>query len=182
MSAVASALTTWEEFLQLPDEEEGVLYELHDGEVVTVPPAVPIHIFIQSVLTRWLTETAQGRGWAMAEFPYRPAANLQFWRADVAYLPREDWNVMRGGEYPVYAPPLIVEVLSPSNRPAKIQRQRIAAFSAGTQEFWVVDPKARTVAVSQPGRPGRVYGMEESIPVAAIPGASLPVQVVFPAN
>ena len=38
MSGVGSALTTWEEFVQLPDEAEGMHYELHDGEVVIVPP------------------------------------------------------------------------------------------------------------------------------------------------
>jgi hypothetical protein len=74
---VDAALTTWEEFLQLPDTENGTHYELHDGEVVAVPPPKPNHIFIQSVLVEWLTNTAQGRGRAASEFPYRPAPNLQ---------------------------------------------------------------------------------------------------------
>jgi Uma2 family endonuclease len=188
MTAVGAAITTWEEFLQLRDEEEGVHYELHDGEVVMVPPAIPVHIFIQALLTQWLTDNAGGRGRAMAEFPYRPATNLQFWRADVAWLPLKDWEAMRGAEYPVYAPPLIVEVLSPSNRPGKIQRQKIAAFSAGAKEFWIVDPNAHTVTVSQPGKPDCVYGPEDTIPVAfiqeaaSIPEALLPVRLMFPEN
>jgi hypothetical protein len=40
-------------------------------------------------------------------------------------------------EYPIYAPPLIVEVLLPSNTPAKVNRQRIVALSAGYGLQWV---------------------------------------------
>ena len=62
MSTVGAALTTWEEFLQLADLEDGSHYELHDGEVVVVPRPRPIHIYIQSLLVEWLTTAAQGRG------------------------------------------------------------------------------------------------------------------------
>jgi Uma2 family endonuclease len=171
MSTVGTALTTWEEFLQLPDGEDGTHYELHDGEVIVVPPPKPIHVYIQSLLVEWLTTAAEGRGRAAQEFPYRPAINLQFWYADVAYLPHEDWEAMRSQNYPVYAPPLIIEVLSPSNRLSKIQRQRIAAFSAGTREFWVVDPNGQTVEVSSPGAPSRLYGVGETVPVAVLASA-----------
>ena len=65
-------------------------------------------------------------------------------------------------EYRVYAPPLIIEVRSPSNRPAKLSRQRIVALSAGTREFWVVDIDSNSVEVT--GLTGnRVYGSGENI-------------------
>jgi Uma2 family endonuclease len=179
MSTVGTALTTWDEFVELPDPEDATHYELHDGEVVVVPTPKPIHVYIQNLLMRWLTTQARGRGYGSLEFPYRPAANLQYWYADVAYLPNEDWRAMRTTEYQVYAPPLVIEVLSPSNRPEKIRRQRVAAFSGGTREFWVVDPVARTVEVSLPGSTSRVYSIEESVPVAALPGATLPVRAIF---
>lgn len=51
-------------------------------------------------------------------------------------------------EYPIYSPALIVEVLSPSNTAVKLNRQRISAMSAGTEEFWIVDPEERTVFVT----------------------------------
>ncbi len=99
MSTVGAALTTWEEFVELPDPEDGARYELHDGEVVVVPPPKLVHAWIQNLLVRWLTAQAQGRGYADKEFPYRPTTNLQFWVADVAYVPIEDWRVVRAGEY-----------------------------------------------------------------------------------
>ena len=181
MSSVGSALVTWDEFLQMEDPEDGTRNELHDGEVVAVPPARPIHIYIQHVLVDWLTSAARGRGSAAMEFPYRPAANLQFWYADVAYLSNEDWEMMRGQEYSVYAPQLIIEVLSPSNRPGKIRRQRVAALSAGTREFWVVNPDKRTIEVWVPGSPSYIYGAEDTVPVAVLLGAAFPVSKLFQA-
>jgi Uma2 family endonuclease len=121
-------------------------YELHDGEVVIVPPARPLPIKLQKRIE--LEALAGDHGTVTIEFPYRPVLNLQFWFADVAYIPTVEWNALPPDEYPVYAPPLIVEVLSPSNTPAKINRQRIVAMSAGAEEFWVVDPNARTVQVT----------------------------------
>jgi Uma2 family endonuclease len=179
MSTVASALTTWEEFVELPDPEDAFHYELHDGEVVAVSTPKPAHVYIQGVLSRWLTARAQGRGYGDKEFPYRPATNLQYWYADVAYVPKEDWDAMQTNEYYVYAPPLVIEGLSPSNRPEKIQRQRLAAFSGGTREFWVVDPTSRTIEVSVPGATSRIYHVDESVPVGALPGVEFPVRILF---
>lgn len=179
MSTVAAALVTLDEFFEMPAPEDGAHLELHDGEVVVVNPSRPIHIYIQSVLTRWLTDAARGCGWAHSEFPYRPAANLQFWYADVAYVPAGDWQALRGQHYPIYAPPLVVEVLSPSNRVQKLNRQRVAAFSAGTQEFWVIDPDVQTVEVSRPGVSSLLYGPSDSVPLTVLPGSVFPVRLLF---
>jgi Uma2 family endonuclease len=88
---------------------------------------------------------------------------------------------MAGSDYPIYAPPLIVEVLSPSNRPSKIKAQRIAAFAAGTREFWIVDTVERSIQVSYPDNTQRVYAFADSVPIAVLPGQSLPVAVLFDA-
>ena len=75
--------------------------------------------------------------------------------------------------------PLIIGVLSPSNRPAKIARQRIAAFSAGTREFWGVDPEMRTIEVSLPGSPSVTYDQAASVRVTELPVADFPVRLLF---
>jgi Uma2 family endonuclease len=109
---------------RLPERtESGKRYELHDGEVVISAPGSP------------------------TSYQAPEAVNLQFWFADVAYIPQADWNALPPDEYPVYAPPLIVEVLSPP-----VNRQRIVAMSAGTEEFWVVDPTDHTPPRDQPKR------------------------------
>lgn len=179
MRTVETALTSWEEFLFLSDAGNGSHYELHDGEVVIVPPPRPIHVYIQSLLVQWLTDAAPGQGRAAQEFPYRPAKNLQFWYADVAYVPHADWLAMRANEYPVYAPLLVIEVLSPSNKPETVHRQRVAAFSGGTREFWIVNPDNQTIEVSAPGSATRIFGMGDTLPLSVIPGALFPVDVLF---
>jgi Uma2 family endonuclease len=91
-----------------------------------------------------------------------------------------DWST-----YEVYAPPLIVEVLSPSDRrikgtntPEKISRQRVAAMSNGTGEFWVVDADKRTVVVTT-SEGVQPYGSGDSIPVSITPGRSVSVDAIF---
>ena len=171
MSSLAHPLVTWAEFLRLPERPENAKrYELHDGEVVIVPPARPLHIKLQKRIERLLEEHAGQRCVVTMEFPYRPVPNLQFWFADVACIPRADWVALPPDEYPVYATVLIVEVLSPSNRPAKVNRQRIVAMSAGTQEFWVVDADQPAVLVTDLTGT-RTYGPGQSIPSAIYDGA-----------
>ncbi len=112
------------------------------------PLRPPSHKKLQKRIERLLESLAGVRGVVTTEFPYRPVVNLQFWIADVAYIPQADWDALPPNDYPIYSPPLVVEVLSPSNTTAKIDRQRVIALSAGTQEFWVVDPERNTVQVT----------------------------------
>ncbi len=98
--------------MRLPERPEtGKRYELHDGEVIVVPPARPLYIKLQKRIERLLETAAGNRGVVTTEFPYRPVLNLQYWFADVAYIPQADWDALPPDEYPVYASPLIVEVL-----------------------------------------------------------------------
>ena len=179
MGSLAHSLVTWTEFLGLPERpENGIRYELHDGEVIQVPPPRPLHIKLQKRIERLLENLAGDRGVVATEFPYRPVLNLQYWAADIAYLPQQDWDALPPNEYPIYAPPLIIEVLSPSNTPAKLNRQRIVAMSAGTQEFWVVDAEKRTVQVTDLSST-KTYTAGAPIPLAMFGGLSLTVDQIL---
>ena len=179
MSTLARSLVTWEEFLRLPERpEDSQRYELQDGEVVIVPPARPLHIKLQKRIERLLESLAGERGVVTIEFPYRPVVNLQYWFADVAYVPKSDWDALPPNDYPIYSPPLIVEVLSPSNTPAKVNRQRIVAMSAGTEEFWVVDPEKRAVLVTDL-RSARIYASDDTIPLTILGEGTIAVDDIF---
>ncbi|SRR6266567_261908 len=179
MGGLAQSLVTWADYLRLPERPEtGKRYELQDGEVVLVPPARPIHIKLQKRIERLLETLAGALGVVTIEFPYRPVINLQYWFADVAYVPQADWDALPPNDYPVYAPALIVEVLSPSNTPAKIDRQRIVAMSAGTQELWVVDPEKRTVHVTTLSGV-KMYAAGDTIPLSMFGGAVITVDQIF---
>jgi len=133
---------------------------------------------LQKRIERLLESLSGDRGVVATEFLYRPALNLQYWFADVAYIPKADWDALPADEYPVYAPLLIVEVRSPSNTAAKIDRQRMLAMSAGTTEFWVVDAGRRTVHVTNL-RDAATYTAGDFIPVTAFDGGHIPVEAVF---
>lgn len=168
---------TWDEFVHIADAEGAEHYELHDGEFVVMPPARPYHSFIQGILSQWLATV--GQGFAMSELPYRPAKNLQFWYADVGYVSKEFSLKMQTDEYLIFSPLLIIEVLSASNRVKKIERQRVAAFSCDTKEFWAIDADAKTIEVWVPGLQARLFTSDEVIDLAAIPGIAFPVNTLF---
>jgi Uma2 family endonuclease len=179
MSSLAQSLVTWEDFLQLPERpESGQRYELQDGEVIIVPPARPLHIKLQKQMERLIEAVAGDRGVVTTEFPYRPVPNLQFWFADVAYIPKPDWDALPPDDYPIYAPPLVVEILSPSNTATKVNRQRIVALSAGTEEFWVVDAQKRIVQVTDL-RGSRIYSSGDVIPLRSFGDAIILVAQIF---
>src|SRR5436309_5665541 len=167
----ATTLTTWDEFLRLPDPPDGGHLERHDGEVVTVPPPRRAHNYLQLLLCALLQPLAGDSGVIDKESPYRPQANRQYWVADLAYIPREEMDRRKGdtGPWPVYTPPLIVEILSPSNSLATVHRQRRVALSSGAREFWIVDPEQQTVNVTTLGGE-RLHRRGEEIPVLVLGG------------
>jgi hypothetical protein len=61
----------------------------------------PLHKKIQKRIERLLETFADTRGVVSTEFPYRPVLNLQFWIADVAYVPQADWDALPSDEDPV---------------------------------------------------------------------------------
>src|SRR3954451_23852032 len=149
MSGVLTVLTTYEEFARLPDPAAGYRYELHNGEVVLVPPPKPRHKMAQLKILK-LLRFLEDFGYEISEeFPYKPAPQLQFWYADVAVYPKDIARQMAGwDEYECYSPQLVVEVLSPSNSRQEVNPQRVASMSNGTREFWVFDLENHVVTVT----------------------------------
>ena len=68
---------------------------------------------------------------------------------DVTYIP---WTAFVGGEPPAeaywsVAPGLVVEVISPSNTEAEIDRKLSELFGIGCKLAWVIDPATKTARV-----------------------------------
>ena len=114
-----------------------------------MPPPRPVHKLLQSSIGELLHFVKDFDMVVMQEFPYKPSRQYQFWYADVAVIARAVWRDMATWrDYVAYAPELVVEVLSPSNRERKVERQRVASMAHGTREFWVVDAEKRVVSVT----------------------------------
>jgi Uma2 family endonuclease len=180
MSSLASRLVRWEEFLELPERTaDGEHYELQDGQVVVVPPPGGQHVALQRKIAELLRAAEEHGFKAATAFPYQPAAQYQYWVADVALAPDTVWEQMAQNKgYRVYAPPLIVEVLSRANTPEGVHRKRLVAMSGGTVEFWTVDADQRTVEVTTLDSV-RTYGRGERIPLAVTGGIEIPVDGIF---
>lgn len=105
---------------------------------------------------------------------------------DVTFIP---WSSFPGGELPEneafwsVAPGLIVEVLSPGNTDAEIDRKLIELFSAGCKLAWVIDPAAKTARVYT--SPKRFKELDESGILdggKVLPGFKLPLADLFAAT
>jgi Uma2 family endonuclease len=58
-------------------------------------------------------------------------------------------------------------------------REKAALYlSTGCEEFWVVDAKRRTVSVTRRGAESSLYGMGDSVPLAAF-GSEIAVAAIF---
>ena len=101
--------------------------------------------------------------------------------ADVLYLSHErDARRRRPQGFLDVAPELIVEILSPTDRPDQVRRKLGEYFAAGVRLVWVIDPAARTVQVHRDRGelltlvPGEVVTGED-----VLPGFELTVEDVF---
>src|SRR2546423_4230606 len=150
MSASLTKPITAEELLAMPDD--GWRYELVKGELFQMAPTGDEHgqvtMELATALHRHVKEHELGRVYA-AETGFKLESNPDTVRApDVAFVRRE--LVETTGKLTGYrpgAPDLAVEVLSPSDRTAKVEAKVRQWIESGARMVWVVSPKLHTVTV-----------------------------------
>jgi Uma2 family endonuclease len=161
MSALQTGLLTVEEFLRHPDPLE-CYYELHHGEVVTMPLPKSGHQKIQDRL-RMLLKTILGEGYAVrVEMAFRPTPEHEVWVADVGCVSVDRDDATAADDYLAGAPDLVIEVLSPSNTVEEINDKMLICMSNGCNSFWIVDPKHQVVSVTHCAVTTH-YGVEATI-------------------
>jgi Uma2 family endonuclease len=175
MVAAAAALVTFAEFEQLP-EIPGTRQELHNGEVVDVPPARHGHRLIQLNIQEALRASFRSDLCVHIEIGFK-IRNLDYRIADVVVLPRVRWNSIPRAAYLENSPEMVIEVLSPSNTPARMGVTEQLCLNNGCLEFWVIDPKKQTVRISTPQGLLTTYKSGDQIPL--LYGGTLPVNAIF---
>ncbi len=143
-----TGLVTVEDFLKLPEPAEGHL-ELHHGDVVTLPPPKRGHQRIQRKAHALLTHCFGKTGVVEVEMAFRPTAEHEVWRADVACITKEREAATPDDEYLTGAPELVVEVLSPGNTAEEIEDKRLICMGNGCISFWVLNGKRQTASVTE---------------------------------
>lgn len=171
---------TLEEFLANPDPHFFDFHELHDGEVVIVPPPSLAHQEMQKRLERLLDALLAPTYTAFNEFYYLLPTESR--RADIAAIPSSKLQDSDRAKR-VYqgSPDLVIEILSPSNEYLDVDHIRSLCLKDGTLEFWVINPDLQTVTVFGPENTVTIYTAEASIPLDRfVPKQTLRVADIFP--
>ena len=159
--------------------------ELVGGRIVRMTPTNPTHgrieVNVAVALSRFVR--TQNLGVVMAgEVGVFTTRNPDTVRApDVLFLShaRDAGRTRRDGFLEV-APDLVVEILSPTDRPDTVRRKLDEYLAAGVRLAWVIDPAARTVHVHPAsGEPRSLAAGEILAGADVLPGFALPLDEIF---
>ena len=174
-------LLTAKEFYLFCCENDG-RYELVDGEVVELAPPNDEHgNTALNVGTAFnIYSRRRGAGQARVETGYTLRTGPDTVRGpDVSFVfhPRVEG---RGSGFPVGAPDIAVEVVSPSDTAAEVARKVAEYLSAGSQRVWAVYPASRRVLIHSADGSVLSYGADDVIAdEELLPGFSLPLSEIF---
>ncbi len=173
---------TGDELLRMPGLDA---CELVAGRVVRMTPTSPARGRIEVNVAAALKQFVRTRnlGVVMAgEVGVFTRRNPDTVRApDVLYLSRErDARRRRPHGFLDVAPELVVEILSPTDRPDPLRRKLGEYLAAGVRVVWVIDPATRTVQIHHDG--GEPVSLEVGAVVTGedvLPGFEMPVDDIF---
>jgi Uma2 family endonuclease len=174
------ALVTVDDFVRLPDTVDGsnVRYELVEGEVITVAPAMLPHNLVRDNFVIVLKPFVRSHdlGTVVAEQPFHLFEGT-IRVPDVAFV-RAGREIAT--DKPIEgAPELAIEVVSPSNTPREIDQRISDYFAAGCRRLWVVYPEDREVYIH--GLAGVTRRRAEDLleDTELLPGFSVKVSELF---
>lgn len=144
-----AATVTADELLRL--NVPGKRTELVKGKLVVSEPPGYLHGDVTIRLTKAIVNHtdahALGRVLA-AETGFKLSGNPDTVRApDIAFVRRERVPDPRPTGYAELAPDLVVEVLSPDDKPGEVLAKVADWLNAGSRLVWVVDPRRRLARV-----------------------------------
>ena len=151
--STSTQLMTAEELIRLPGGQ--YRYELINGELITMSPAGHDHgrisIRLSSPLAQFVWENdlgevfSSGTGFQLSSKPDTVLA------PDVSFIRKDRvQKVGRSQGYWLGPPDLAVEVLSPEQRDAYIEKRVAQWLSFGTKEVWIINPRTSTLTVHSP--------------------------------
>jgi Uma2 family endonuclease len=184
MATVATKLITAEEFMLMPDPEDGSRQELVRGKVIIMPPPNYRHGEIAAnicfAIKLYLHKHPIGR--VAVEGGIITERNPDSVRGpDVSFLSKERVPLGKKiGGWVEGSPDLCVEVLSKSNTPKKIAEKLDEYFDGGSRLVWIVDPKEQAVKVYRTAKKSRLIKADGTIDGGdVLPGFTCPVSEFF---
>jgi len=178
----AATKMTYDQYCLLPDD--GMQYEVIDGELFATPAPTPKHQDIVGKLYARLLAFVEAN--KLGKVYVAPVDILleehTVVQPDILFIRQERLSII--GEKKVdAAPDLAVEVLSPTTF-YKDLRKKMAAYSQfGVQEYWIVDPEKESIEVHTRGSKGlqlsQSFSSEETLKSALLPGFQLRLNSIF---
>jgi Uma2 family endonuclease len=170
-------LMSIEEFTALPDN--GMLHELNEGELISMPPAKPRQGNCQAKLASALFTFAgsMDSGNVYTKTGYRLSPNTV--RApDVSFVRKS--RLQDADEYFLGGPDLAVEIISPGDDAADLREKIQQYLNAGTSQVWVIYPRAQQVEMHTPGKITRILGLDDSLEAPELlPGFQISVRTIL---
>jgi len=176
---------TYEDYCRLP--EDGWIYEIIEGELYMSPAPKTIHQKCGGRLFAAFFNFAQQHD--LGEPYYSPIDVIlpgltNPVQPDVIFIVKERLDIVKE-ERVEGAPDIIVEVLSPWNWFADRRKKFEIYAKAGVREYWLIDPKARTIELFtlQGGTHVLIgkYGVGESVRSEVLPGFAVKGEDICPA-
>ncbi|MFN8616832.1 MAG: Uma2 family endonuclease [Dehalococcoidia bacterium] len=149
---VLKTRTSLAEFLALPETKPYL--ELMDGEVIEKPMPNYTHGTIvgllMQLLRNYLDRTREAR--VVTEVRHLEDDEEWVFLPDVSVTRRErSGPPSESGPIAVVMPDLAIEVLSPDDRPGRLQRRIAHYMRSGVSILWVIDPQDEKLTVWRPG-------------------------------
>lgn len=139
---------TYADLDDIPCERPGDRHELIDGELFVTPSPIPAHQIVSiNIVVALVLHVREHNLGAVLDAPIdlrlTPDNVLV---PDIIFIAQERAHII-GPKAVDAAPELVVEILSPGTRQRdqEVKRDLYARF--GVQEYWIVDPKAKSVTV-----------------------------------
>jgi Uma2 family endonuclease len=165
-------------------------YELLNGRVIMTPPAGYPHGSVESRVVRVLSSFASARdlGEVLGSSQGLELPSGATVAPDASFVAKERWTSMTApahGAFLRVVPDLAVEILAPSTATHDRGEKKAIYERDGVREYWLIDPRARTVTVfiANEGRfdVGTEHAEADRFRATVLPGLEIVVADLFPA-
>lgn len=136
-----------EEFLKMGGEHYHDFHELHNGEIVLVPPLTAEHLLMQARILELLRSALSSNYVVQSELYLTLASESR--RTDIGVVQRRRLEEQKHKVF-FGAPDIAVEILSPSNTVLDLDHLRHVCLQHGTRQFWLVNMDQKTITVYKP--------------------------------
>jgi Uma2 family endonuclease len=173
-------LLTIEEFDQLPIRE-GVLYELNEGEVVTMTEPMPRHNMVRDNIAWHMGNFVEQRklGTVFCLTGYQLSAETVR-IPDVSFVPADRLGEIDPDRRIQGAPALVIEVVSPTDLAEELKQKVKQYLAAGARAVWVFYPKTREAEVFRSDGESFIRREDQTVEEPdVLPGFALELKSVF---